>query len=159
MIRNCLINPEYSVISNHIHGPAGPIIQGGMKRHTNPDKRVTRVSLPTDIFLHNKNIKLYLGFFLMNGMSFLHIKPPRTTFLTEENCNSKIAGNIIKEFNTVNSMYKARGFNRSVIHGVNELNLNTLREHIRPASSNICTKGRHIPIIKRSIQIIKQVAR
>ena len=56
-------------------------------------------------------------------------------------------------------MYTARGFNISVYHGDNYFDINHLREHIRPASLNICAQGSHIPIIKRSIQTIKQGAR
>ena len=53
-------------------------------------------------------------------------------------------------------MYKSRGFNIYVFHGYNKFNLNFLREHIRSASLKIFPKLRHIPIIERYIQTIKQ---
>ena len=56
-------------------------------------------------------------------------------------------------------MYKEIGFNIEVFHRDNEFKLNSLREHIRPASLNIFTKGQHISIIESSIQSIKQGAR
>ena len=63
----------------------------------------------------------------MNGMPFLHTKSSYITLITVENFTSKIADNIIKELNTVNIMYKARGFNIDVFRGDKKFNLNALR--------------------------------
>ena len=62
----------------------------------------------------------------MNGIPLFHKNSSKMTFLTSENCTSKSAGNIIKELNTVNIIYNARGFNVEFFHGGNELNLNAL---------------------------------
>ena len=53
-------------------------------------------------------------------------------------------------------MYKSRGLNIDVYHKYNEFNINDLREHIRPASLNICTKRRHINISEIFIQTINK---
>ena len=95
----------------------------------------------------------------MNRMTFLHKKSSKITFLTSENCTSKSVKKIIKELNTVNSMYKERDFNIEVFHGGNKLDLNALIYNNRPVSLNICEKGRHVPIIKRSIKSTKKGSR
>ena len=64
MILNFLINLEDYVRSNHIYGPAIPLLQEGIKRHRNPAKRVPRVPLPTDILLHHKSIEIYFDFYI-----------------------------------------------------------------------------------------------
>ena len=64
MIRNCLLNTEYSVRADHIYGLVRPILQGVMKHRINPDKRVKRVLPPTYILLHHKNIELYFDVFI-----------------------------------------------------------------------------------------------
>ena len=77
----------------------------------------------------------------MNRIPFLHTNSSNITFLAAENCTSKITDNIIKDLNTSNIMYKARGFNIDVFHRYNKFNLNVLRDHTRPESLNICEKG------------------
>ena len=62
MIRNFLLNPEDSVGSNHIYGPAIPLLQRGMKHRVNPFKMVPRVRLSACIFMMHSNIGLYFGF-------------------------------------------------------------------------------------------------
>ena len=88
MIRNWRLHPEYSVRADHIYGPAISIIQWGIKHHRKPAKRLPRVSPPTDISLHHKNIELYVDFLNMNGMFFLHKSHPRS-LLSQQNCTSK----------------------------------------------------------------------
>ena len=56
-------------------------------------------------------------------------------------------------------MYKSIGFNIDVFHRYNKFNLNSLIDHTRPASLNICEKLLYIPIIKNSIQTTNQVTR
>ena len=53
-------------------------------------------------------------------------------------------------------MYKVIGFNIEFSNGNNEFNLNDLRDNIRSASLKSCAKGRHVPIIERSIKSIKK---
>ena len=91
----------------------------------------------------------------MNGMPFLHTKSSKINFLPTENYTARSTDDIIKGIYAVTNIYKARGFNIDVYHGDNELNINTLRQHIRPESLNICAQGRQIPIIKISIKTIK----
>ena len=62
MICNCPINTEHSARSDHIYGPSRPLLQGGVKRRRNPVNRVPRVPMPTEIYLHHKNIKLYFNY-------------------------------------------------------------------------------------------------
>ena len=63
----------------------------------------------------------------MNRMTLLHTKSSNITLLTAENCISKSTDKIIKELNTVNSMYNEKVFIIEAFHGDNEFNLNALR--------------------------------
>ena len=141
MIHTYLLNPEDSVKADHIYGPYRPLLQGGTKCCRNTDKKVPIILLPTDISLHHKNIELYFDFLNMNGITFLHTKSSYTAFLTAEKYTSKRTYNIIKKIHTLMNTYKARGFNINVYHRDNELNINSLREHIMPKVLNIFKKG------------------
>ena len=96
------------------------------------------VSLPTYILMHHNNIEIYFQY--MNRIAFLHTKFFKITFLTAENCISKITDKIIKYLDIVTKMYKGRFFNKDMLHRDNNFNLNSLIEHISPASLNICAK-------------------
>ena len=96
MIRNCPINPEYSVKADHIYGPNIPFIQEGMKQRINISKSLPRVTLLTDILLHHKNIEPYFDFFNMNGIPFLHTKSYKINLLTAEIFTSNSVDNTIK---------------------------------------------------------------
>ena len=54
-------------------------------------------------------------------MPFLYTKSSNITFLTENIYISKILDKIVKEFNTVTNMYKARSFNEDISHRYNIL--------------------------------------
>ena len=95
----------------------------------------------------------------MSGIPFLHKSLSKITFLTVYIFFSKSAENIINELNAVNSMDKARGSKIDISHVENKFNQNALRDHIMTESLNIYEKGLHIPIIKRSLQNTKQIAR
>ena len=64
MIHNFLLNTEDYVGANHIYEPSKPLLRGGMKLRINPDERVLRVLLSTDILLHQKDIEIYFDFFI-----------------------------------------------------------------------------------------------
>ena len=110
MIRNCPLNTKDFVRVDRIYRPAKPLLQGGIKRRRKSAKRVPRFPLSTDILLRHKNIEIYFNFFNMNRIPFLHINSYKIPFITELNCTSESAEKIIKYLNTVNSMYKERGF-------------------------------------------------
>ena len=127
-----------------------------MKLRINLAEKFLRVSLTTYISLHHKNIVLYLDLFHMNVMNLLHTKSSKKTFIASNNCISKSADKIIKELQTVTNMYKERGFNTSLYHGENELNINYLRNNTMPASLNICVNGKHIKINEIFIKTTNQ---
>ena len=49
MIRNFPLTTKDSVRSDHIYGPDITLIEGNMKRHSNPGVKVPIISLPEDI--------------------------------------------------------------------------------------------------------------
>ena len=149
MIRKCSPNTEYLVGDDHIYGSSRPILQGGLKLLKKPSERVMKIPLPTDIFLNHKNIELYFNFFYMHEMPFLYINSSKITSLITENFILKSAYKMIKELHKITNMYKSRGFNIDVYHRDKKIDINDLREHISPASLDICEKGRHINIIER----------
>ena len=84
MIRNCLINIQDYVRADYIYGPAISLLKVGTKCHITPAKRVPRITLTTETFLHHKKIELYFYFYYMNGMPFIHKNSLNITFLTAE---------------------------------------------------------------------------
>ena len=98
-----------------------------MKHHRNPYIKVPIISLPADISIHHKDIKIRIDLFYINRLHFLHTKSFNITFLTEEISISRSTDKIIQELHTVANMNKSRGFNISVYHRDNEFDINDLR--------------------------------
>ena len=90
-----------------------------MKRHRNTNVKVPILHLPEDILLNHKDIEIYIDFFYINRMPFLYKNSSNITFLTAQIISSRSAYRIIKELQTVASMYTARAFNISIYHGGN----------------------------------------
>ena len=115
MIHNYSITTKYSVRADHIYGTARPLLQGGIKHHSNTAIKVPIVTLTEYISLHHKYIELYIYFYI-NIMPFLNTKLFSITFLAAENFSSNIVDKSIQEFHTVTNMYKTIAFNISVYH-------------------------------------------
>ena len=96
----------------------------------------------------------------MNGITFLHTNTYKITFLTEENCISKSADNIIKYLNTLNSMHTARGSKIDIFHGYNDFNLNVFREHTRTTHSHhqeVHTNHQARKVLHHTLYVLQEI--
>ena len=51
-----------------------------------------------------------------------------------------------------------RNFRVTVIHGDNELNIDSIKDSCLPSNLHICSKNEHVPVIERSIRTVKERA-
>ena len=157
-IHNCPLNPKDSVRSDYIYGPSRTIFQGGMKRRRNQSKRVPRVSLSTYILLHHKNIELYFNFLKYERNACTPYKFIQNKFTHSRKIHFKWLRQHHQRIKQSQPHVQCKRLQHEIFYQDNKFNLNALRYHIRPASLNIHAKLRHIRIINRSIQTIKQGA-
>jgi hypothetical protein len=142
-----------------IYGPPIPILKGKMKRIKPENKNITRMPLPPPVLQHHRNLQLYIDFFFVNKMPFLHTKSSKINFLTVQSGPNRTKGTIIAGIDSVISLYNARGFNISNVHGDNEFNIPALEASLRPTNLHIYGKHEHVGIVERSIQTIKERCR
>ena len=72
MVHNLPLTTKEPVRADRIYGPARPLIQRGMKCHSNTSIKVPIIPLLADISLNHKDIVLYIYLFYINVMPFLH---------------------------------------------------------------------------------------
>ena len=84
-----------------IYGPALPTLQGKMTRKQPVSKPTTFIPVPSIIKQHY-NIDLYIDFFFVNRIPFLHTKSKNINFLSVQPCTSRKAS-IIAGLKTVKS--------------------------------------------------------
>jgi len=95
------------------------------------------------------------------SMAFHSFTPNLTKikFVIAEPFPSRTSRQIMKGLDKVRSLYEARGFNIDVYHGDNEFDINSVKEHVKPAKMHICAKEEHIHVIKHSTRTVKERAR
>ena len=131
-----------------IYGPPIPILKGKMKRIKPESKNITRIPLPPPVLKHHRNLQLYIDFFFVNKMPFLHTKSSKINFLTVQSGPNRTKGTIKASIDSVLTIYNARGFNISDVHGDNEFNMNILEDFLRPATLHIYGKNEHVGIVE-----------
>ena len=159
LIRNCGVTIDDIERSLKIYGTPVPLIKGKMTYigPTTNDMSVTY--LPPDIIVHHRHIQLYMDFFYVNKMPFLHTKSGKINYLTVASTKSRSKGIIVNEIQRITNIYKKRGFSITKYHGDNEFDMNDLREMIRPGVLHICANEEHVYEVERSIRTIKERCR
>ena len=159
LIRNCGVTIDDIERSLKIYGTPVPLIKGKMTNigPTTNDMSVTY--LPPDIIEHHRHIQLYMDFFYVNKMPFLHTKSGKINYLTVASTKSRSKGIIVNEIQRITNIYKKRGFSITKYHGDNEFDMNDLREMIRPSVLHICANEEHVYEVERSIRTIKERCR
>jgi hypothetical protein len=142
-----------------IYGPPVPILKGKMKRIQLTSKHIKRVALPPPILEHHHDLHLYVDFFYVNKLPFLHTKSSKINFLTVQSGPNRTKGTIQSGIEAVLTTYKARGFNITYVHGDNEFNLPNLHQFLQPAALHIYGRNEHVGVVKRSIQTLKERCR
>ena len=158
-ILNCKVTLEDVDRAEFIYGTPLPILKGKMTRPSPKYKPPTLAILPPHIKQHHSNIELYVDFFYVNQLPFLHTKSRHVNFLTVQQLKSRSKNEIIAGIKEVIKMYTTRGFSISTIHGDNEFNIDEIIEELRPIRMQFCARNEHVGVAERSIRTIKERAR
>ena len=109
--------------------------------------------------LEERMVKLYVDIFYVNGIPFLHIKSKAVNYITIQKLDKRTSAEIPKRLKNVISKYTTRGITITDVFAHNEFNNEVYQQLVLPATLYICAKGKHVPIIERSIRTVKERAR
>ena len=156
---NCKTTTDDITRAKTIYGPAIPLLKGKMIRQTPHKINILPIKIPAPILQNYPSLQLYVDFFYVNKLPFLHTKSSSINFLTIQSGKNRTANSIIQGISKVIKVYHHRGFKIDAIHGDNEFDMDKLRESILPASLYIYGKDEHVPSVERSIRSIKERVR
>ena len=156
LIRKCRITVNDIKRSLKIYGTPVPPLKGKMTNIGPVSNNADVTHVPPDIIKYHRHIQLYMDFFYINKMPFLHTKSNKLNYLTVAPTKSRSKETVINEIQRVTKMYKRRGFSVTKYHSDNEFDMNNLREAIRPGILHICANEEHIHEIKWSVKTIKE---
>ena len=75
LIHNSTITADDIKRAEHIYGAAVPLLQGKMVRTTPSSVRIQSTPIPAPIIKQHPTLQLYLDFFFVNNIPFLHTSP------------------------------------------------------------------------------------
>ena len=159
LIHNSTVTIDDIKRAEHIYGVAVPLLQGQMVRTTPPSVKIQSTPIPTIIINQHPTLQLYLDFFFVNNIPFLHTKSSHVNFLTAHGNVGRSVSSIKKILDSVITTYESRGFKITDIHGDNEFDVQTLRDFLLPAVLHIYGRDEHVPSIERSNRTIKERCR
>ena len=159
LIRNRGITVDDIERSVKIYGTPVPLLKGKMTNIGSSLNNTDVTHVPPDIIKYHQHIQIYMDFFYVNKMPFLHTKSDKLNYLTVIQTKSRSKTEIINELQKITNMYKRRGFLITKYHGDNEFNMDDLKEKLRPGILNICANEEHVHVIERSIRTIKERCR
>jgi hypothetical protein len=159
LITNCGITGDDIHRAHVIYGPPVPILKGKMTRAKPGQQNLKRIPLPPPILANHRDLHLYMDFFYVNKIPFLHTKTSKVNFLTVQSGPNRSKGSIKAGIATVLDIYHVRGFQITNFHGDNEFDLQLLRDFIRPASLHIYGRNEHVGVVEWSIRTIKECCR
>ena len=119
LIRNCGITADDIKRSLKIYGTPVPLLKGKMTNIGPVSNNTDVTHVPPDIIKYHRHIQLYMDFFYINKMPFLHTKSNKLNYLTVAPTKSRSKETIINEIQGVIKMYKRRGFSITKYHGDN----------------------------------------
>ena len=159
LIRNSGITVDDVSRAEHIYGIPAPLLQGKMTRTKPISNKIQRIPLPPPIQQQHSSLDLFIDFFYVNNIPFLHTKSSSINFLTTQSGPNRTKSSIQKGLSTVIKTYSTRGFNVENIHGDNEFNIPSLHSDLLPASFHIHAANEHCGTIERSIRTMKERCR
>ena len=152
LILNCDTTTNDIDRSIHIYGALRPFLQEKMTSNGTLSTTIhVKIPLPHQIAKTYSKVQLYIYFFYVNKVPFLHTKSGHVNFLTVQQCISRGKKEIMKGLEIVKKIYRSRGFRIVCFHGDNEFNIYLLKRRMMPAEVNKCAKDEHIPMIEISI--------
>jgi hypothetical protein len=159
LISNCNVTIDDITRAHFIYGTPLPLLKGKMVRKNPTKANFSKVPIPAPILQFHKNVQLYMDFFFVNTIPFLHTKSKNINFSSIQPCKSRSKSQIIEGITQVLEAYRNRGFNVTVCHGDNEFDMDELKKAIYPTELQICGANEHLGIIERSVRTIKERAR
>jgi len=138
----------------YINGPKIAILKGETKRkqplHV---PHLYSVPLPKSINDHHSIIDLYVDFFYVHGIPFLHSISENYQFRTVEATRGRSKADMLAGLRKILHVYNYRNINIRTIHANNEFSCIT--NDISPLLLNVAPAGDHVPWVERLIQTIK----
>ena len=160
---NQLINSNITIDNithaTNIHGPATPLLQSRTVRKTPTSVNVQKFPLPPSIIQQYPNLQLYVDYFFVNRLPFLHTKSSKVDFLTVQTGENRTTNSILKGLKRVVNTYEKRGFTITDLHADNEFDIETLKENLEPINTHIYGKLEHVGTIERSVRTVKDRCR
>ena len=155
-LNNCPITVDDVTRAHTIYGPAVPLLQGKMARKKSQKPNTTYTPIPASIVTQHPSLQLYIDFFYVNGLPFLHTKTNIVNFITVQSGHTRSFQSIIKGLDIVFNLYQQRGFTITNVHADNEFDIPRLHTHLRPSVLQIYGREEHVGVIERSTRTIKE---
>ena len=156
---NSSITIDDVVRATEIHGPALPILQSRTTREKPAKVNVQKIPLPLPFLKSYPNIQLYVDFFFVNCLPFLHTKSSKIDFLTVQTGETRHTKSIVKGIKRVINTYENRGFKITDLHADNKFDIDVLKKEIAPITTHIYGRLEHVGTIERSIRTVKERTR
>ena len=158
-IKNSSITSTDVNNAEDIFGPPLPLLKGNKTRKRPQAHTPYKTPLPLDIKERHRALDLYVDFFFVNKLPFLHTKSQHLSFITSNYTGNRTKSTIIRYIGKIVRMYRKRGFEINFIHGDNEFQLEDLETAISPSSLEIYAPEEHVPNIERSVRTVKEKCR
>ena len=158
-LMNSSITIDDVIRATEIHGPALPLVQSRTTRQKPEKVRVQKLPLPLPFLKSYPNIQLYVDFFFVNRLPFLHTKSSKIDFLTVQSGETRHTKSIVKGIKRVINTYENRGFSITDLHADNEFDINILKQEIDLISTHFYGRIEHVGTIERSIRTVKERTR
>ena len=153
-IKNCNLTPVDLERANRILGPPKSILTSKMIAPSQKNNDQTQLPMGS----HSQpNIKLYVDVFFVNGLAFLYTKTKPLNYITIQSLHlGKKTHHIIPRLKYVMEKYTSRGYLITDVFTDNKFDRDEYCQVFLPANLHLCATGKHVPIIERSIQTIKE---
>ena len=146
-------------IADEIFGKAPEQLKGKMTAPPQKKDNSTQILLHDVKIQINRRMKLYIDIMYVCRRSFLHTKSKDINYITIQYLPDRKSSTIAKKLKLVIRKYLSRGFTITDVFGDNEFSSEKYQSLLMPDMLHICSKGEHVPIIKRSIRTVKECTR
>ena len=159
LVHNSPVTIHDVLLAQKIYGTPTPLLKGHMIR-TSPTKvRVQTSPLPQQIIQQHPTLQLFIDFFYVNQIPFLHTKCSTFGYLTAHGGVGRTLTAIKNTLDSVINLYESRGFTITDIHGDNEFNVKKLHDYLLPTIFHIYGRDEHVASIERSNRTVKERCR
>jgi len=159
LLRNFSFTVDDINRSEIVFGKATPLLKGKMTRRSPEEVKLENVLFPLPVLYVHKKLQLYVDFFNVNNIPFVHTKSGKVNFLIAHACKPRSKRERINHLSNVANTYEARGFKITDVFGDNEFSFPLLQSSMQPVNVHIAAPHEHVSIAERSIRTTKERAR